>query len=182
MSAPFEFPGLVLSYCYNVNMNTLATLRLLMTALIVLTMIAVWPAPASADGSVYQCEPTVEDEMGPFYKSDAPYRTSVGTGYLLLGTVKAANDCSPVSAAMIELWMTGPDGRYGDAWRATLFSADDGTYYFLSHAPTDFGSRRPHIHIRVTAEGFAPLVTQHYPLNGAGEGLFDLVLVTNRGR
>jgi protocatechuate 3,4-dioxygenase beta subunit len=163
-------------------MNTKATLRFLMTVLIVLIAITVWPVSASADGTVYQCEPTVEDEMGPFYKPGMPYRTSVGTGYLLLGTVKAANDCSPIPAAMIELWMTGPDGHYGDTWRATLFSADDGTYYFVSHAPTDFGSRRPHIHIRVTAESFAPLVTQHYPLNGAGEGMFDLVLIQNRGR
>ncbi len=163
-------------------MNTQTTLRFLMTTLIILTVIVVWSFPANAVAPASRCEPTAEDEMGPFYKPAAPYRTSVGTGYLLLGTVKAANDCSPVSAAMIELWMTGPDGRYGDAWRATLFSADDGTYYFVSHAPTDFGSRRPHIHIRVTAEGFAPLVTQHYPLDGAGEGLFDLVLITNRGR
>ena len=156
--------------------------RLTMINLLLLATIVACPVPASAVEQTFRCEPTQEDEMGPFYKPAAPYRTSVGTGYLLLGTVKAANDCSPVSAAMIELWMNGPDGRYGDAWRATLFSADDGTYYFVSHAPTDFGSRRPHIHIRVTAEGFAPLVTQHYPLDGAGEGLFDLVLVTNRGR
>ena len=104
-----------------------------MTVLIVLTVTAVWPTPVSAVGPTSQCEPTAEDEMGPFYKPDAPYRTSVGTGYLLLGTVKAANDCSPIPAAKIELWMTGPNGRYGDAWRATLFSADNGTYYFVSH-------------------------------------------------
>ena len=151
-----------------------------MIVLTVLTVIAVLPTLASAVGLPLQCEPTSEDEMGPFYKPAAPYRTSVGTGYLLLGSVKSSNDCNPISAAMIELWMTGPDGRYGDAWRATLFTADDGTYYFVSHAPTDFGSRRPHIHIRVTAEGFMPLVTQHYPLDGAGEGLFDLVLIPNQ--
>ena len=148
-----------------------------MPVLLLLTIVTGGFAPVAAADDPYQCEPTAEDEMGPFYRPDVPYRNSVGTGYLLVGTVKAAYDCSPIAAAKIELWMTGPDGRYGDAWRATLLSAENGTYYFVSHAATDFGSRRPHIHIRVTAKGFEPLVTQHYPGTNAGEGLFDLVLL-----
>ena len=115
--------------------------------------------------------------MGPFYRPDAAHRTSVGTGYLLFGTVKSANDCRPIPGATLELWMTGPDGRYGDAWRATLLSSGNGTYHFVSHVPTDFGKRRAHIHIRVTADGFTPLVTQHYATKGTGEALFDLVLI-----
>ena len=133
--------------------------------------------PAAGADRSFLCEPTAEDEMGPFYRPDAPYRTSVGTGYLLFGTVKSATDCMPVADARIELWMTGPDGLYGDAWRATLLSAGNGTYHFTSHPPTEYGSRRPHIHIRVTAQGFLPLITQHYPRENAGEGLFDLVLI-----
>jgi hypothetical protein len=31
--------------------------------------------------------------------------------------------------------------------------------------------------MRVTAEGFEPLVTQHYPVKEAGEGIFDLTLI-----
>jgi protocatechuate 3,4-dioxygenase beta subunit len=142
-------------------------------------LVILWngPSMASAANRPFLCTPTAGDEMGPFYRPDAPFRTSVGSGYLLIGTVKSAADCSPVANARIELWMTGPDGRYGDAWRATLFSAENGTYYFTSHPPTEFGSRRPHIHIRATAPGFLPLVTQHYPPEAAGEGLFDLVLI-----
>jgi protocatechuate 3,4-dioxygenase beta subunit len=158
-------------------MKTQITLRFLMPVLLVLAILSAWSDSVNAAEEPYQCEPTVEDEMGPFYHPDAPYRTSVGTGYLLVGTVKSAHDCSPIPAARIELWMTGPGGRYGDAWRATLLSAENGTYYFVSHAATEFGSRRPHIHIRVTAKDFAPLVTQHYPGVNAGEGLFDLVMI-----
>ena len=145
--------------------------------LLLISLATLWVTPLSAAGQPFACTPTVEDEMGPFYKPGAPYRHSVGTGYLLFGTVKSALDCSLVPAAMVELWMTGPQGKYGDEWWATLFSAKNGTYYFTSHAATEFGSRRPHIHIRVTAEGFKPLVTQHYPAEGAGEGHFDLVLI-----
>lgn len=147
-----------------------------MFVLFLLVTMAGWSGHLAAAEKLYQCEPTAADEMGPFYFPDAPFRHQIGTGYLLVGTVKSAVDCSPIAAAKIELWMTGPDGRYGDDWRATLLSAEEGTYYFVSHAATDFGNRRPHIHIRVTAKGFAPLVTQHYPVRHAGEGLFDLVL------
>lgn len=150
--------------------------RLTMINLLFLATIVACPVPASAVEQTFRCEPTPEDEMGPFYSPEATIRNRVGTGYLLQGTIKSANDCGPVPGARVELWMTGPQGRYGEEWRATLFSADNGTYYFESHEPTDFGNRRPHIHIRVTAKGFKPLVTQHYPAKDAGEGLFDLVL------
>ena len=155
-------------------------MRLITIPLLVLTVVIAQLSPSRAADLSFQCEPTLEDEMGPFYHPDAAYRTSVGTGYLLMGTVKSASNCKPIVVAMIELWMTGPEGRYGDAWRATIFSSGNGTYHFNSHAPTEFGSRRPHIHIKVTAEGFKPLVTQHYPAKNAGEGLFDLVMIPSQ--
>jgi len=157
-------------------MKTQLRTAFLMTFLLIPSLLITGLSLPCAAAPQTTCAPTDEDEMGPFYKPGAPYRTSVGTGYLLLGTVKSAQDCSPIPAALIELWMTGPEGRYGDEWRASLFSAENGTYYFTSHEPTFFGNRRPHIHIRVSAEGFIPLVTQHYPVQGAAEGLFDLVL------
>lgn len=125
----------------------------------------------------FKCQPTAEDEMGPFYRPGAEVRNEVGNGYLLLGTVKAAADCSGIANAQVELWMTGPQGFYSDEWRATLYSADDGKYYFKSHTATDYGARPPHIHIRVTADGYEELVTQHYPKIDAGMGMFDLVLI-----
>ena len=158
-------------------MKKMVTQRLLSTALLSLILALAWFFPVMAAGQGFQCQPTPEDEMGPFYRPGAAYRNSVGTGYLLFGTVKSAMDCSPIAEAKLELWLTGPEGFYGDAWRATLQSADNGTYYFSSHAPPNFGSRRAHIHIRATAEGFVTLVTQHYVETNAGEALFDLVLI-----
>ena len=73
--------------------------------------------------------------------------------------------------------MTGPDGRYDDRWRATLFSRQDGRYYLQSHFPPPYGSRTSHIHLLVYAPGFVELITQHYPLAGSGEDLFDLILI-----
>ena len=125
----------------------------------------------------YRCAPTTPDADGPFYRANAPVRNSIGEGYVLLGEVKSAADCAPVAGAKIEVWMTGADGRYDDRWRATLFSRKDGRYFFSSHFPAPYGNRPPHIHLVVNAPGFAELITQHYPLAGSAEAIFDLILI-----
>jgi protocatechuate 3,4-dioxygenase beta subunit len=125
----------------------------------------------------YQCPPTPADMDGPFYRPGAPERNHIGTGYLLFGEVKSAVDCAPIAGARIEVWMAGPDGFYGDEWRATIVARDDGRYYLSSHFPGQYGSRPPHIHLIVNAPGFQELITQHYLTPGHGEAIFDLVLI-----
>jgi protocatechuate 3,4-dioxygenase beta subunit len=132
------------------------------------------PLPAVATGD---CPPTEPDMLGPFYKPDAPVRSSVGKGYVLSGVVRSSKDCSPVKGARIEFWMAGPDGNYDDAHRATLFADDSGGYRFESNAPVPYSGRPPHIHIKVSAKGFQTLVTQHYPEKGKNSSAADLVLV-----
>lgn len=137
-------------------------------------------APAFVVAQEYRCPPTPPDAEGPFYRSGAPVRSQIGKGYLLQGEVKSAADCKPIGGAQIEIWMTGPDGRYDDRWRATTFSREDGRYFFESHFPPPYGSRPSHIHLLVTAPGFAELITQHYPAAGQGVAVFDLVLIPQR--
>lgn len=124
-----------------------------------------------------ECEPTQADMLGPFYKQDAPVRDKVGEGYALTGKVQSAGDCSLIPEAEIEFWQAGPDGYYDDAYRATVVSGEDGHYRFETDFPGAYGSRPPHIHIRVSAEGHETLVTQHYPEPGTTKGEFDLVLI-----
>jgi protocatechuate 3,4-dioxygenase beta subunit len=133
--------------------------------------------PVSGGAADFKCAPTSPDAEGPFYRAGAPVRNSLGRGYLLQGEVKSAKDCRPVGGAKIELWMTGPDGRYDDRWRATILAREDGRYYFESHVPGPYGTRPPHIHLLVTAPGFAELITQHYLDPGQGVAVFDLVLI-----
>jgi protocatechuate 3,4-dioxygenase beta subunit len=122
------------------------------------------------------CQPTDPDMLGPFYKPNAPVRSSVGEGYELQGTVRSAPACTPIPTARIEIWLAGPDGEYDDAHRATLFSDADGRYRFTSNLPPPYSGRPPHVHIRVSAEGFSTLITQHYPQSGKTTANFDLVL------
>ena len=132
--------------------------------------------PDRAPATDPTCRPTPPDALGPFYEPDAPLRNSVGSGYRLSGTVRAAGTCEPIADAKIELWLAGPDGDYSDAYRATVFSDGNGNYRFESHIPPAYFGRPPHIHIKVGAGGFQTLTTQHYPETGDAKGFFDLVL------
>lgn len=147
----------------------------ILPAVLVLRTLSVATTAAGASPE-YRCTPTRPDAEGPFYKAGAPVRNKIGEGYLM-GEVKSAADCAPIAEAKIELWMTGPDGRYDDRWRATFFSREDGRYFFESHFPGRYDSRPPHIHLSVTAPGFAELITQHYPVQGTAEAVFNLVLI-----
>ena len=123
------------------------------------------------------CQPTPADYLGPFYKAGAPVRNSVGAGYELAGVVKSAADCAPIENARIELWLTNPEGEYDDEHRATLYSDGAGNYRFESNFPPGYSGRPPHIHIKISADGFKTLATQHYPSSGSKNGVFDIILV-----
>jgi catechol 1,2-dioxygenase len=131
----------------------------------------------AAAGGPADCKPTQPDMLGPFYEPGAPVRTRVGSGYVLSGTVLAAQECQPIPNARMEFWLANPRGDYDDAHRATVFASQRGEYCFKSNVPVSYGGRPPHIHVRVTAPGYEELVTQHYPERGQRKANFDLVLV-----
>jgi protocatechuate 3,4-dioxygenase beta subunit len=131
----------------------------------------------AAAGGPANCKPTQPDMLGPFYEPGAPVRTSVGSGYVLSGTVLGAAECKPIPKARIEFWLASPRGDYDDAHRATVFADQRGRYRLESNVPVSYGGRPPHIHVRVTAPGFEELITQHYPERGQRKANFDLVLV-----
>jgi protocatechuate 3,4-dioxygenase beta subunit len=123
------------------------------------------------------CKPTEPDMLGPFYKAGAAVRLSVGKGYVLNGVVRSSKDCSLIGGAEIEFWLAGPDGRYDDSHRATVYADNKGAFRFESNYPKAYNGRPPHVHIRVSAGGFRTLVTQHYPEQDKSSTTFDLVLI-----
>lgn len=135
---------------------------------------------ATSGESVEKCVPTNPDMLGPFYKPGAPERSSVGKGYVLSGVVKSSADCHHIKEARIEFWLAGPEGEYADNYRATIISDQAGAYHFESNFPPSYSGRPPHIHIKVSAEGFRTLVTQHYPAESHTSGIFDLVLMPQK--
>lgn len=123
-----------------------------------------------------KCTPTQPDEIGPFYRPNAPVRSKLGTGYVLRGVVRDAATCLPVPGARIEFWQAGPGGAYGDAYRATIYSDAKGRYRLATSLPSQYAGRPPHIHILVDMRGYAGLITQHYPRGGAKRARMDLVM------
>ncbi len=131
----------------------------------------------SAESQSAACKATEPDMLGQFYKPKAPVRSSVGTGFILKGTVRSSKDCAPIPRATIEFWLADPDGEYDDAHRATVIADASGSYKFESNVPRPSYGRPPHIHVRVYAGGFNTLITQHYPEAAKTGAVFDLVLV-----
>jgi protocatechuate 3,4-dioxygenase beta subunit len=123
-------------------------------------------APASA---VTACAPTLDDGLSPSYLAGAPERSVVGHGHVLAGTVRSAADCHPIAGAKLEFWTEAPDGGHPDAFRATLFSDAMGNYRFECDM-TD------HVHMRISATGFATIASNRYHPGGQAEGRFDIVL------
>ena len=90
--------------------------------------------------------------------------------------MNAAAPETPVPGARLEIWQTDGSGRYhpqesGDYGdfrddlidlRGTVIADDLGRFDVLSVFPSEYWPRPPHIHYWIRAEGFRPLVTQHY--------------------
>ena len=131
-----------------------------------------------ADAAAWKCAPTPQDEIGPFYKQNAPVRSKIGSGYVLEGIVRSAATCKPIQGARVEFWQAGPDGNYGDAWRATIITDRQGRYRLESGFPPPYARRPSHIHILVDMRGYAGLITQHYPKAGKRHATLDLVMET----
>ena len=161
----------IMRYLFLLNRDY-ALHRQIVTGLIMLLLVTGGDAALAVT-----CTPTPWDEVGPFYRPNAPVRNTIGKGYVLSGTVRSADDCRPLPNIRIEVWQTGPGGEYDADHRATLFSDQNGRYRLETSFPPPYASRPSHIHILVDAKGFEGLITQHYPKKGSRGATFDLVIV-----
>jgi protocatechuate 3,4-dioxygenase beta subunit len=130
------------------------------------------PVPAQP-----RCAPTRPDMLGPFYTPNAPERTQTGRGLAVTGRVISAADCAPLAGARLEWWSANTRGEYDDAHRATQAADPEGRYRYETDVPGRYPPRPVHLHVRVTAPGHRPLVTQLYPKPGEAALHSDFVLV-----
>jgi protocatechuate 3,4-dioxygenase beta subunit len=131
--------------------------------------------------------PTVPQALGPYYPRERPaeadndlvsMRGASGTArgeLTLLSGVVADTAGKPLAGARVEIWQCNANGRYhhpGDNSSAPLdpnfqgygetVTDAAGIYRFRTIKPVPYPGRAPHIHVRVTARGYATIVTQLY--------------------
>ena len=127
-----------------------------------------------------QCRVTPRDGLGPFYKPNAPARAELcasGSGgkerLIVSGRVLGVPDCTPLAGALVEVWQADARGDYtqvsagrpddsGCLLRANVRADGEGRYRFTTILPGEYPGRPRHIHYRVSAKGYATLVTQLY--------------------
>ncbi len=151
-------------------------------------------------------KPTPQDALGPFYPPE--WRGEIdndllsfggkqfvkGTPLALSGRVLAA-DGRPITDATVEIWQTDDTGKYrhpdddgeGPAQRGFQgfgrARADaDGHYSFRTIKPVLYSGRSPHVHFKVVAPDYRPLVTQLYFLGENSEHGFGFGFVFSKER
>ena len=127
-----------------------------------------------------QCRVTPRDALGPFYVKGAPAQADLcasGPGgaqkLTVTGRVLGMPECAPLAGALVEVWQADARGDYtqvtpgkkddpGCLLRASLTTGADGRYRFQTVVPGEYPGRPRHIHYRISAKGYATLVTQLY--------------------
>ncbi len=112
--------------------------------------VAATPEAAATDATTpsrgRRCEPTESNPGGTNnYIPDAPERTSLGKGFIITGSVRAARGCRPLSDVRIQVWLATETGGEQDN-RASVRTDDNGRYR-IETAPTVPQFGEPNIHV-----------------------------------
>lgn len=149
-------------------------LRALACLAIAVSVAAVFALTAAGTPAA-RCQPTVSDAAGPFQQNgvNAPRRSKIGTGHVLLGRVVAPN-CAPIARALVVFWQAGPNG-YRPNGRGSIRTDRAGRFRIEGPVPASYGGL-PHIHIAVFHGAYEELLSRYVVRRGAKTGRIQLVL------
>ena len=145
-------------------------------ALVVGTVGLLLTASSAPRVTATACPPTDADMLGPFYVADAPVRSKTGDGLTVQGAVRSTRECTALPAATLEWWSASARGEYDEAHRATQVTDRAGGFRYVTDMPGKYPGRPVHLHVKVSAPGHKPLVTQLYPKLNQTEIKRDFVL------
>ena len=151
-------------------------------------------------GMAETCVATEDDIEGPFYRANAPERDDLvaagdsGTLLRLSGRVLAADGCSPIDGAVVDVWHADPAGAYDNTsadwrYRGRVTTSADGGWQVRTFEPGRYlngAQYRPaHVHVKVWVEGVERLTTQLYfpddPYNDADPWYTPALEITRTG-
>lgn len=115
-------------------------------------------------------KPTPAQGAGPYYKEGSPERQNMREGsqgepLVVTGYVFDIN-CNPVPSAWIDFWQAGTDGRYdleGFRLRGHQYTNEQGRYRLETVLPAAYGSRPPHIHVKLRGDGPVHTTQLYFP-------------------
>lgn len=116
---------------------------------------------------------TTTDILGPFYRPDSPFRTSInppgftGEKLYLNGTIYKSDGHTPFNGCLVEIWQCNPQGKYDNVsdqfiFRGRQMTKFNGKYKFITTQPVPYGARPAHIHMRISGKGQQDIITQIY--------------------
>ncbi|MEQ9318046.1 MAG: hypothetical protein RIF41_02765 [Polyangiaceae bacterium] len=149
-----------------------------------------------------ECTATADNLLGPYYRPGAPFRDDLtelgmaGTRITIRGRVLGP-DCELLEGAVLDFWQADDDGGYDNdgvadpppdvyVLRGKVAADGDGIYAIRSIVPGHYlngAQYRPaHVHVTVSAEGYAPLTTQLYfdgdPYNEIDPFIIESLIMT----
>jgi protocatechuate 3,4-dioxygenase beta subunit len=124
-------------------------------------------------------KPTVPRELGPFYRSGAPYRAKLtpplepGTVLVVTGRIWSFETKKPLPGAALDLWQVDnqtadySNGNGDFKNRARLLTDETGAFEFetvhpIPYAPSPNFWRSPHTHFIATAQKHRQLVSEMF--------------------
>jgi len=112
---------------------------------------------------------------GPFYRKDAPFRSTLAEGLkgtpLSIGGRVLSPDGTPLRDAVVDVWHASPEGEYDNKGpnfflRGRIRTDQHGIYQYHTLMPGQYDlgdAKRPaHVHYKVSADGHVALTTQLY--------------------
>lgn len=127
------------------------------------------------------CKLTVASAEGPFYRAGAPWLTRLchpnepGEPLVIIGRVTAADTCTPLKDAVIDIWHANHSGLYDNQMkeyenkyylRGRMKTDAEGRYSFTTILPAAYSTgssmRAKHIHYKISAPGYEALTTECY--------------------
>ncbi|MBI2049451.1 intradiol ring-cleavage dioxygenase [Candidatus Roizmanbacteria bacterium] len=113
--------------------------------------------------------PTPSQTEGPYYKEGSPKRNNIaenvpGEKLVITGFV-LNKDCKPIANTWLDFWQADSEGVYdnnGYTLRGHQFTDENGMYRLETIIPAAYGTRPPHIHVKIRSEKGTSLTSQIY--------------------
>lgn len=133
------------------------------------------PVSVMPDGDGARCAPTAGSPGGGNnYIPDAPEQQSLGEGFVVQGTMRAAGDCRPLADVAVQVWLADDSGGETEN-RATVRTDDQGRYRIETGRPApQFGE--PHVHAAYDRGTYADVFVRRVVDEDASETVIDMVL------